>query len=150
MYVERINIRGNTRTRDYVIRREIDIGEGDAYNRAPIDRAERRLKNLDYFKNVQDQQTSRARRRIGSCSTSTLEEILRQANSPISGGYSTAERLTARNQRVRAVVLERVAQIGAVHAVSSSGVVDRIGSGQNRDDPGRADAGGLGCGLLRQ
>ena len=51
-YIERINIRGNTRTRDYVIRREFDISEGDAYNRALVDRAERRLKNLDYFKNV--------------------------------------------------------------------------------------------------
>jgi outer membrane protein insertion porin family len=51
-YIERINIRGNTRTRDYVIRREFDIGEGDAYNRALIDRAERRLKNLNFFKNV--------------------------------------------------------------------------------------------------
>ncbi len=51
-YIERINIRGNTRTRDYVIRREFDIGEGDPYNRALVDRAERRLKNLDYFKTV--------------------------------------------------------------------------------------------------
>jgi outer membrane protein insertion porin family len=51
-YVERINIRGNTRTRDYVIRREFDLVEGDAYNRALIDRAERRLKNLNYFKVV--------------------------------------------------------------------------------------------------
>ncbi len=51
-YIERINIRGNTKTRDYVIRREFDIVEGDAYNHALIDRAERRLKNLGYFKNV--------------------------------------------------------------------------------------------------
>ena len=51
-YIERINIRGNTRTRDYVIRREFDISEGDAYNRALVDRAERRLKNLDFFKTV--------------------------------------------------------------------------------------------------
>lgn len=52
VYIERINVRGNTRTRDYVIRREFDIAEGDAYNRALIDRAERRLKNLDFFKTV--------------------------------------------------------------------------------------------------
>ncbi len=52
VYIERINVRGNTRTRDFVIRREFDLGEGDAYNRALIDRAERRLKNLNYFKNV--------------------------------------------------------------------------------------------------
>jgi len=51
-YIERINIIGNTRTRDYVVRREFDISEGDAYNRALVDRAERRLKNLGYFKNV--------------------------------------------------------------------------------------------------
>jgi outer membrane protein insertion porin family len=51
-YIERINIIGNTRTRDYVIRREFDISEGDAYNRALVDRAERRLKNLGFFKNV--------------------------------------------------------------------------------------------------
>ena len=53
-YIERINIHGNTRTRDYVIRREFDIGEGDAYNRALIDRAERRLKNLNYLQDRQD------------------------------------------------------------------------------------------------
>ena len=42
VYIERIVVRGNTRTRDYVIRREFEIGEGDAYNRVLIDRAERR------------------------------------------------------------------------------------------------------------
>ena len=51
-YVERIDIRGNTKTRDYVIRREFAIAEGDAYNRVLIDRAERRLKALDFFKSV--------------------------------------------------------------------------------------------------
>ena len=52
VYVERINIRGNSRTREYVLRREFDLGEGDAYNRVLVDRAERRLKSLGYFKNV--------------------------------------------------------------------------------------------------
>jgi outer membrane protein insertion porin family len=52
VYIERINIRGNTRTRDYVIRREFDVGEGDAFNRSMLDRAERRLKQLSYFKTV--------------------------------------------------------------------------------------------------
>ena len=41
---ERIGIHGNTRTSDFVIRREFDIAEGDAYNKTLIDRAERRLK----------------------------------------------------------------------------------------------------------
>jgi outer membrane protein insertion porin family len=52
VYVERIEIRGNTRTRDYVIRREFDIAEGDAYNRVLVDRAERRLNRLRYFSEV--------------------------------------------------------------------------------------------------
>jgi outer membrane protein insertion porin family len=51
-YIERIEIHGNTRTRDYVIRREFDIAEGDAYNKTLVDRAERRLKDLNYFKSV--------------------------------------------------------------------------------------------------
>lgn len=52
VYVERINIRGNDRTREYVIRREFDIAEGDAFNRVLLDKAERRLKNLKFFKEV--------------------------------------------------------------------------------------------------
>ncbi len=51
-YVERIEIRGNTRTRDYVIRREIRLAEGDAFNRVLIDQAERRLRGLGYFSEV--------------------------------------------------------------------------------------------------
>lgn len=52
VYVERINVRGNTRTLDHVIRREFDLGEGDAYNKVFIDRAERRLNNLGFFNRV--------------------------------------------------------------------------------------------------
>src|SRR5206468_10351723 len=52
VYIEQINVRGNVRTRDHVIRREFDLAEGDPYNRALIARAERRLKNLTYFKEV--------------------------------------------------------------------------------------------------
>ena len=52
VYIERIDIRGNTKTRDYVIRREFDVSEGDAYNRVLIDKAERKLRDLGYFKTV--------------------------------------------------------------------------------------------------
>ncbi|RTM00119.1 MAG: outer membrane protein assembly factor BamA, partial [Hyphomicrobiales bacterium] len=51
-YVERIEIRGNDRTRDYVIRREFDVSEGDAFNQVLIQRAKKRLENLDYFTSV--------------------------------------------------------------------------------------------------
>ncbi|HWT29399.1 MAG TPA: outer membrane protein assembly factor BamA [Propylenella sp.] len=51
-YVERLDVRGNARSRDYIVRREFDIAEGDPYNRVLINRAERRLRNLGYFSDV--------------------------------------------------------------------------------------------------
>lgn len=52
-YVERIEIRGNARTRDYVVRREFDVSEGDAFNQVLIQRAKRRLERLGYFETVE-------------------------------------------------------------------------------------------------
>lgn len=89
VYIERINVRGNTRTRDYVIRREFDISEGDAYNRALVDRAERRLKNLDYFKTVKIVPEP------GSSSDRVVLNVDLEEKSTgdfsVSGGYSTAD-----------------------------------------------------------
>lgn len=51
-YVERIEIRGNTASRDYVIRREFDISEGDAFNQSQVAEAKRRLERLGYFSSV--------------------------------------------------------------------------------------------------
>ncbi len=90
-YIERINIRGNTRTRDYVIRREFDISEGDAYNRALVDRAERRLKNLDYFKTI------KITPEPGSSTDRVILNVDLEEKSTgdfsVSGGYSTADGL---------------------------------------------------------
>ncbi len=51
-YVQRIEIHGNERTRDYVIRREFDIAEGDPFNQVLVQRAKRRLEKLDFFETV--------------------------------------------------------------------------------------------------
>jgi len=92
-YVERINVRGNTRTRDYVIRREFDIAEGDAYNRALVDRAERRLKNLDYFKTV------KITNEPGSSPDRIILNVDVEEKSTgdfsVSGGYSTSDGFVA-------------------------------------------------------
>jgi outer membrane protein insertion porin family len=92
-FVERIEIHGNTRTRDYVIRREFDIAEGDAYNKTLIDRAERRLKNLNYFKTV------KITRQPGSVPDRVVldVEVAEQSTGEftISGGYSTTDGLLA-------------------------------------------------------
>ncbi|MDE2229351.1 MAG: outer membrane protein assembly factor BamA [Alphaproteobacteria bacterium] len=52
VYVERIDITGNLRTLDRVIRREMRLVEGDAFSTAKLERSEKRLKNLNYFKKV--------------------------------------------------------------------------------------------------
>lgn len=52
VYVERINISGNTRTLDKVIRREFRLAEGDAFSTAKIRRSQERLKALQFFEKV--------------------------------------------------------------------------------------------------
>ena len=52
IYVERINISGNTKTRDAVIRRELDFGEGDPFNRSMVQRGKNRIEGLGFFKTV--------------------------------------------------------------------------------------------------
>ncbi len=53
VYVERINIKGNTRTLDKIVRREIRVAEGDPYNKVLIDRSKSRIRALDYFTEVE-------------------------------------------------------------------------------------------------
>ncbi|TAJ27289.1 MAG: outer membrane protein assembly factor BamA [Reyranella sp.] len=52
VYVERINISGNTRTLDKVIRREFRLAEGDAFSTAKVRRSQQRLRNLGFFEKV--------------------------------------------------------------------------------------------------
>ena len=93
IYIERIEIHGNIKTHDEVIRREFDFGEGDAYNRALIDRGERHLKALGYFKSVKiTAQPGSAPDRV------VLDVALEEqqtGNFFISGGYSTSAGILA-------------------------------------------------------
>lgn len=52
IYVERINITGNTKTRDFVIRRELEFGEGDPFNRSMVVRGRQNIQNLGFFSAV--------------------------------------------------------------------------------------------------
>ena len=88
-YVERIDIIGNTRTLDDVIRRELRLYEGDAYNRTLIERARRRLTALDYFEKVD------FREEEGSAADKVVLviEVAEKATGSVtfSIGYSTVE-----------------------------------------------------------
>jgi outer membrane protein insertion porin family len=89
VYVERINVRGNTRTQEGVIRRELDLGEGDPYNKVLLDRAERRLNNLGFFESV----------RISNEPSMSPDRVIINidvedkptGSFSVAGGYSTAD-----------------------------------------------------------
>ncbi len=89
IYIERINVVGNGRTKDHVIRREIRLVEGDAYNPLLIDRAKKRLQNLGFFKKVE------VRRRPGSARDRIVIDFMIEEQSTgelsFGGGYSTSE-----------------------------------------------------------
>ncbi|WP_323761307.1 outer membrane protein assembly factor BamA [Maricaulis sp.] len=57
VYIERIDISGNTRTLDQVIRRELDIVEGDAFNQVLIDRSRNNIRRLGFFEDVEVEET---------------------------------------------------------------------------------------------
>ncbi|HVY52782.1 MAG TPA: outer membrane protein assembly factor BamA [Devosia sp.] len=52
VYVERINITGNTKTRDFVIRRELPFAEGDPFNRALVTQGKQNIEALGFFSKV--------------------------------------------------------------------------------------------------
>lgn len=89
IYVERINVIGNLRTRDYVIRREFRLAEGDAYNPLLVESAKKRLQNLGLFKGVD------IKRRPGSAEDRVVLDVtvIEQPTGEISfgAGYSTQE-----------------------------------------------------------
>jgi outer membrane protein insertion porin family len=92
-YVERIDIHGNSKTHDDVIRREFALAEGDADNPALIARAERRLKNLGFFKTVKITEAP------GSAPDRVIVNVAVEEQATgdfwISGGYSTTDGLLA-------------------------------------------------------
>lgn len=51
-YIGRIDIKGNTRTKDYVIRREMSVMPGDVFNSLKIQRSKERLENTGFFETV--------------------------------------------------------------------------------------------------
>ena len=92
VYVERIDIVGNTRTVDPVIRRELRIAEGDAYNRVLVDRSKTEVRRLDFFKTVDITQQP------GSAPDKTVLQVKVQEQPTgelsLGAGYSTLDKLS--------------------------------------------------------
>jgi outer membrane protein insertion porin family len=88
-YIERIDIVGNFRTEDEVIRRELRLFEGDAFNRVLIERARRRLTGLDYFDKIEFREDPGSAPDRIVLVVSVQEKSTGSINFSI--GYSTAE-----------------------------------------------------------
>ena len=86
-FIERIEINGNNRTADRVIRREFRLAEGDPFSASQVRRSRQRIRDLGYFSNVeiQAQPGSRADRTI--LNTSVTERPTGEVS--IGGGFST-------------------------------------------------------------
>lgn len=93
VYIERIEVFGNTRTEDKVIRREFRLVEGDAYNQLIVNRARQRLNALRFFKSVD------VRRLPGSAPDRVVIQVTVVEDSTgelsFGGGFSTNEGIIA-------------------------------------------------------
>ncbi len=87
VFIERIDITGNTRTKDKVIRREFRLAEGDAFNAATVRRSRQRLQDLGYFNSVQVQPSPGSTSDKAILTTVVDEKATGELT--LGGGYST-------------------------------------------------------------
>ncbi|MGM0421783.1 MAG: outer membrane protein assembly factor BamA, partial [Pseudomonadota bacterium] len=89
VFVERINVNGNVRTLDEVVRREITLIEGDPYNTAKLQRSEQKVRNLDFFETV------KVETRQGTSPDKTVIDVDVQEKSTgelsVGAGFSTSD-----------------------------------------------------------
>jgi len=91
VYVERINIQGNTVTRDKVIRREFRLNEGDAFNAFKVKRSQDRIQSLGFFQeNLEIKQTQGSSNDRVILNVDVEEKSTGQLE--LSAGYSSLER----------------------------------------------------------
>lgn len=105
VYIERIDIVGNTTTLDYVIRRELELVEGDAFNRVLLDRSRNRVRALRFFEDVEVTETQGSSADRAIVQVSVTEQPTGEL--AFSAGFSSADAflvdltITQRNLRGR-------------------------------------------------
>ena len=90
-FVSRVNIEGNTRTKDKVIRREVLVAPGDVFNTVRVDVTKKRLENLGYFAKVETypEETDIPGRK----DLTILVQEKRTGSLSFGGGFSTVDKL---------------------------------------------------------
>lgn len=89
VFVERIDIDGNVRTLDKVVRRKMELVEGDPFNRTKLAASEKNIRDLDYFENVE------VKTLPGSAPDKTVVDVQVEEKSTgevsVGAGFSTAD-----------------------------------------------------------
>jgi len=88
--IGRIEISGNTKTRDKVIRREIRLDEGDTFNKKLLKRSYQRLNNLNYFETVDISPYPRAKEKLIDLNVKVKEKLTGMLS--LGGGYSSVDK----------------------------------------------------------
>jgi outer membrane protein insertion porin family len=118
VYVDRVDIVGNTRTLDYVIRREMNLSEGDAYNRVLVDRSKNQIRALGYFKDVDITETPGSAPDRTGLQVKVTEQPTGELS--FSAGYSSVDQLvvdlgvTERNFRGRGEDVRARISVGSI------------------------------------
>lgn len=89
VYVEKININGNMRTEDRVIRREIQLVEGDAFNRSRLQRSEQNIKDLGFFETADVNVTQGSAPDKANIDVNVAEQSTGEIS--VGAGYSTSD-----------------------------------------------------------
>lgn len=116
VYVNRINIEGNTRTRDYVLRREMRLNEGDAYSSERVKRSKDRLTYLGYFENVDVKRAETDQPDRVDLDVKVKEQSTGEFN--IGAGYSTYDGILATTNVTERNFLGKGQQVSVDVAVS--------------------------------
>ena len=112
VYIERIDIVGNTTTLDYVIRREMELVEGDAFNRILLDRSRNRIRALRFFEEVEIEESQGSSPDRAVVKVTVKEQPTGELS--FSAGFSSADAflvdlsITQRNLRGRGQLLRFV------------------------------------------
>jgi outer membrane protein insertion porin family len=117
VFIERIDIVGNTRTVDRVIRREMRVSEGDAFNRVLLDRSRQRIQALGFFETVQVEESDGSQPDRSVVTVTVAEQSTGEL--AFAAGYSSSENflfdasITERNLRGRGQFLRLRASTSA-------------------------------------
>jgi outer membrane protein insertion porin family len=119
--IGRIDISGNSKTRDKVVRREMRLDEGDLYSKKALKRSYERINNLNYFETVDLEPERRLQEPVMDLNVKVKEKLT--GTMSVGGGYSSVDKLigiaelTQGNLGGRGQLLKFKTQIGGTRRV---------------------------------